>query len=150
MRASLLALAALVAPQAAWADSWRMAAYSGVDMQQQLTYFVDVDSIQRTGSKITFNSQTIYQALTDARDFDRSVIKREADCGTMATRMIDSNFYAGGKFLGNESDVGDEVIAKPGTVLEGMLNVVCGRGDYKSPIIADPESWSREKFRTGF
>ncbi len=150
MRASLLALAALLVPQAAWADNWRMAAYSGTDMQQQLAYFVDIDSIQRTGTKITFNSQTIYQALTDARDFDRSVIKREADCANMSTRMLDSNFYAAGKFLGNESGAGDFVTAKTGTVLETMLNVACGRGDYRSPVVADPESWSRERFRTGF
>lgn len=149
MRASLLALAAFLVPHTASAESWRLAAYSNT--APQLVYFVDVDSIKRDGNKVSFRQTTIYESVTEARDFTRSVLWRDADCGDYSSTMHNSDFYVGGKFLGHEDGPGTNTIAKPGSVLLTMLTTVCGRGDYFSPVVTgDIELWARGKFTNGF
>jgi hypothetical protein len=148
MRFTLLALAALVVPHTASAQTWRLAAYS--NDQPQMAYFVDVDSVRRNGNIVTFKQQTIYEAISATRDFDRSMLTRQADCSAMTSFMRDSSFYVRGRYLDTEAGPSDPTIAKPGTVLLTMLNTVCGRGNYFSEVVGNPEIWVLEKFRKGF
>jgi hypothetical protein len=148
MRLTLLALAALILPNTASAQTWRLAAYS--NQAPQMAYFVDVDSVRRNGNIVTFKQQTIYEATSPTRDFDRSMLTRQADCSAMTSFMRDSSFYIRGRYLDTEAGPSDATLAKPGTVLLTMLNTVCGRGDYFSPVVTDPESWVLDKFRKGF
>jgi hypothetical protein len=148
MRRTLLALAALALPHAAQAESWRLAAYSA--QAPQMAYFVDVDSVRRNGNIVTFKQQTIYETTSPTRDFDRSMLTRQADCGAMTSFMRDSSFYVRGKYLDTEAGPSDPTVAKPGSVLLTMLTTVCGRGDYFSPVVSNPEIWVLEKFRNGF
>lgn len=149
MRASLLALVAFLVPHTASAEAWRLAAYSNT--APQLAYFVDIDSIKRDGTKVSFRQMTIYQEVTATRDFTRSMLWRDADCSDYSSSMRNSDFYVGSKFLGHEDGPGDTMIAKPQSVLLTMLNTVCGRGDYFSPVVTgDVEAWVRGKFANGF
>ncbi|MDQ0250004.1 hypothetical protein J2W22_002068 [Sphingomonas kyeonggiensis] len=148
MRLTLLALAALVVPHTASAQNWRLAAYS--NQAPQMAYFVDVDSVRRNGNVVTFKQQTIYETTSPTRDFDRSMLTRQADCTAMTSFMRDSSFYVRGTYLDTEAGPSDPTLAKPGTVLLTMLNTVCGKGDYFSPVVANPEIWVLEKFRKGF
>lgn len=148
MRLTLLALAALAIPHTASAQNWRLAAYS--DQAPKMAYFVDVDSVRRNGNVVTFKQQTIYETTSPTRDFDRSMLTRQADCTAMTSFMRDSSFYIRGTYLDTEAGPSDPTVAKPGTVLLTMLNTVCGRGDYFSPVIPSPERWVLEKFSKGF
>lgn len=148
MRLSLLVLLPLLAPQAASAESWRLAAYS--TNSPQMAYFVDIDSVQRTGSKVTFRQQTIYERITETRDFDRSMLTREADCVANTSLMRDSSFYITGRYLDTEKGPSSQTVAQSGSVLRRMIDAVCGRLDYYSPVVATPDTWVREKFRGGF
>ncbi|MFS2112543.1 surface-adhesin E family protein [Sphingomonas sp. Sphisp140] len=148
MRLTLLALAALVVPHTASAQNWRLAAYS--NQAPQMAYFVDVDSVRRNGNVVTFKQQTIYETTSPTRDFDRSMLTRQADCAAMTSFMRDSSFYVRGTYLDTEAGPSDPTLAKPGTVLLTMLETVCGRGNYFSPVVTNPEIWVLEKFRKGF
>jgi len=148
MRLTLFALAALVVPNAASAQNWRLAAYSNT--APQMAYFVDVDSVRRNGNTVTFKQQTIYETTSPTRDFDRSMLTRQADCSAMTSFMRDSSFYVRGTYLDTEAGPSDPTLAKPGTVLLTMLTTVCGRGNYFSEVVANPEIWVLEKFRKGF
>jgi hypothetical protein len=148
MRTMFLAVAALILPQAASAQAWRLAAYS--NNTPQMAYLVDINSVQRNGTKVTFRQQTVYERVSDTRDFDRSLLTREVDCANNSSFMRNSDFYVNGKFLGHEEDATNPTMAKAGTVLETMLNTVCGRTDYFSPVLTDAENWVRGKFRAGF
>ncbi|MDG2534882.1 hypothetical protein P6144_14575 [Sphingomonas sp. HITSZ_GF] len=148
MRLALFALAALVAPHTASAQSWRLAAYS--NQAPQMAYFVDVDSVRRNGNIVTFKQQTIYETTSPTRDFDRSMLTRQADCAAMTSFMRDSSFYVRGTYLDTEAGPSDPTVAKQGSVLLTMLTTVCGRGNYFSEVVANPEIWVLEKFRKGF
>ncbi|WP_066797020.1 surface-adhesin E family protein [Sphingomonas soli] len=149
MRATLLALAAFLVPHTASAEAWRLAAYSNAF--PKLAFFVDIDSISRYGTKVSFRQMSIYDTTTESRDFTRSVFWRDADCSAYTSSMRKSDFYVGKKFLGHEEGPGGAIVAKPGTVLMTMLNTVCGRGDYFSPVITgDVEVWALGKFASGF
>lgn len=148
MRLTLFALAAFAVPHSATAQSWRLAAYS--TEAPQMAYFVDVDSVRRNGYIVTFKQQTIYEATSPTRDFDRSMLTRQADCSQMTSLMRDSSFYVRGTYLDTEAGPSDPTIAKPGSVLRTMLDTVCGRGNYFSEVVANPELWVLEKFRKGF
>jgi hypothetical protein len=148
MRSALLALVALVVPHTASAENWRMAAYSNT--APQMAYFVDVDSVRRNGNTVTFKQQTIYETTSPTRDFDRSMLTRQADCSQMTSFMRDSSFYVRGTYLDTEAGPSDPTLAKAGTVLLTMLTTVCGKGDYFSPVVTNPEIWVLEKFRKGF
>ncbi len=89
MRLTMLALLPLLASQPAFAESWRLAAYS--NNAPQLAYLVDIDSVQRSGSTVTFRQQTVYERTTDTRDFDRTMTTRQADCGSNTSFMRDSS-----------------------------------------------------------
>jgi hypothetical protein len=148
MRLALFALAALTLPHAAQAQNWRLAAYS--NQAPQMAYFVDVDTVRRNGNIVTFKQQTIYETTSPTRDFDRSMLTRQADCAAMTSFMRDSSFYVRGTYLDTETGPSDPTLAKPGTVLNTMLTTVCGKGDYFSPVVSNPEIWVLEKFRKGF
>ncbi|AMU93060.1 MAG: hypothetical protein KAF42_14100 [Sphingopyxis terrae] len=148
MRLTMLALLPLLAPQPAFAESWRLAAYSS--NAPQLVYLVDIDSVQRSGTTVTFRQQTLYESTTDTRDFDRTMTTRQADCGSNTSFMRDSSFYVAGKYLDTEAGPSDSTTAQSGSVLRQLIDTVCGRSDYFSPILPAPESWVREKFRSGF
>lgn len=148
MRLALFALAALALPQAAQAQNWRLAAYASD--APKMAYFVDVDSVRRNGNIVTFKQQTIYETTSPTRDFDRSMLTRQADCTAMTSFMRDSSFYVRGTYLDTEAGPSEPTVAKPGSVLLTMLNTVCGRGDYFSPVVANPEIWVLGKFRNGF
>lgn len=148
MRLSLLVLLPLLAPQAAFAESWRAAAYSS--SPTPMVYFVDVDSVQRSGNKVTFRQQTVYSATSATRDFDRTVTTRDADCVAVTSSMRDSSFYVAGKFLDTEAGPGNVTTAQPGSILLQMINAVCGRVDYLSPVLTvSAERWAQDRFRSG-
>lgn len=149
MRLSLLAFLPLfMAPQVASAEAWRLAAYS--TDAPQMVYMIDVDSIQRQGTRVTFKQQSIYETTSPTRDFDRTVMTRQADCFSRESSFGDSSFFINGKLLGSEKGPSTTTTAKDGSVLFYMIEAVCGRRDFFSPVLGSPESWARDKFRTGF
>lgn len=148
MRLSLLILLPLLAPQAALAETWRAAAYSA--SPTPMVYFVDIDSVQRSGNKVTFRQQTVYSATSATRDFDRTLTTREADCGAKTSSMRDSSFYVAGKYLDTEAGPGNVTTAQAGSVLLQMIDAVCGRADFLSPVLTiSAERWAQDRFRSG-
>lgn len=141
---TLLVLAAFsIAASPATAGSWRVTGVSG-EAPDRAVYLVDVDSIQRSGSKVNFNSMTIWE-LDDA-DMDSSRTARVADCSTRQHHIVRNSFYLAGKLTSEETEPTDSAIAAPDTMMGDVLDAVCGRLNYTTDASEDPEPLIRQWF----
>ncbi|MCW3836280.1 surface-adhesin E family protein [Sphingomonas canadensis] len=145
IRSLFFAALALVAASPASAQSWQLVTLSG-KAPQRATWFVDSDSIAIPGTKGTIRTQTIYEGITDDRDFDRSVHKREVDCSTITSTIIDISYYVGGSLISSDQRRGNTVTHQPGSVMYAVVAAACRRSGYIQGPIADPEGWSRKYF----
>jgi hypothetical protein len=91
----LLAATALIAASPAAAQTWRIASTGGTAPGRSV-YFVDLSSIQRTGSTVIFTTSTIFEGITADRDWDRSVTKRKGDCTAKSSQILQNTFFDGG------------------------------------------------------
>ena len=59
-------------------------------------------------------------------------------------------FYdASGNLLNGQDSPSDRLPVWPGSMIEGVAMVMCGREDYLTGVIADPVKMSREYFASG-
>ncbi|MES2987155.1 MAG: surface-adhesin E family protein [Pseudomonadota bacterium] len=139
-------LLALTAAAPAFAQDWRIAATAGAKPARSV-YLIDAASIVRNGDTVTFMSQTVFESLSETRDFDRSVTKRQGTCSNLASRIMQNSYYARGVFSNTDSTPSANIIAhREGTVMYGVLQTACGVRAMQAGTIANPEAHVRAYF----
>jgi hypothetical protein len=139
---SLLALATFsLAAAPATAGSWRVTGVGG-EAPDRSVYLVDVDTIRRSGDKVTFDSMTIWEVADE--DMDSSRTQREGNCTTRMAFIIRNSFFLDGKLMSEEKEPTAPTEAKAETMIGDVLDAVCGRLDYATDADSDPEPSIRE------
>lgn len=144
--AFLILAAGLAAAQPAQAAQWRVASTSG-DQPHRVVYLVDTDRVDRDGDDIRFWTQTIFERAPANQDWDRSVTLRHGNCAEISTTIMQNSFYSSGRLLETDTQQQPKIVHQPDTVMEAVLNVACGRGDYITGPIDDPESAMRAYYQ---
>lgn len=143
----ILVMAATLSAAPAAARTWRQTSYSGESPKRSAS-LVDVDSIRRSGDRVTFTTMTVWETAVEG--FDRSITERDGDCRTRQTFIARNSFYLEGEIVEVEDEPTEPSEAKIGTNMGGMLEAVCGRGDYMAGALENAEAAIREEFkRTG-
>lgn len=140
-----LPLLALTAATPAFAQDWRVAAISGAKPDRTV-YLLDAKSVVKTGDTASFTTQSIFEQITDSRDFDRSVTRRKGVCSTMSSQIVENNYYARGSFMNTDSTSGNSIAHKEGTVMYGVLQQVCGTKAMEPGSVNNPETAVRAYF----
>lgn len=137
----LLALTAAAPP----ADGWRIADTGG-SKPDRSAYFIDSYSVVRSGETVRFRTSTIFENLTDDRDWDRSITTREGNCTTKSSAIVENRIYAKGVLIDTMTTRGDTVTHGPQSLMRAVLNMVCGDEAYGGPVVADPLAAARTAF----
>lgn len=140
-----LPLLALTAATPAFAQDWRVAAISGAKPDRTV-YLVDNATIIRNGDDITLTTQSIFERITESRDFDRSVTRRFGNCTTMASAIIENTYYAAGTLKSNDKTKGNTIAHQQGTVMYGVLEKACGKKPFDAGAVNNPETAVRTYF----
>lgn len=140
-----IVIAALTAIAAAPAPDWRFAASSG-DKPNRTIYVIDVASITRSGDNVDFRTQSIFESMTESRDFDRSVTKRHGNCTTMSSQIVENSYYARGEFLDTDQTSSDPIAHKDGSIMYDVLAQACGKEPFQKDTVANPEFAARNYF----
>ena len=125
---------------------WRVAAVGG-DAPHRTVFFVDAANVEREGDTVRFWTQTILEEPVQGGTFDRSVVLREGDCRAMASAMVRRIFYLNGTLAENDDDRGETTPHPHDSMMGGVMEAVCGKSDYASPPVPDPEGTTRSAFR---
>jgi len=141
----VLPLLALTAATPAFAQDWRIAAISGAKPDRSV-YLVDQAATVRNGSAITLTTQSIFEKLTEGRDFDRSVTRRFGDCTTMSSAIIENTYYANGYLKSKDKTKGNTIAHREGTVMYGVLAKACGQKPFEGNMLVNPETAVRAYF----
>lgn len=128
----------------ALAQQWHVASVSG-DAPDRSVYFVDAN-FRRTGNVVRFSTQSVFESLTDGRDFDRSVTQRRGNCATMASTIMRNDYYVDGRLLSSDPAPGSEITHREGTILYGVMQIVCGTRQVDGEPVATPEANARAYF----
>lgn len=144
---ALLVIIGIATASPAAAQTWMRAATSG-DAPVRVWWLVDTDSIQRNGDSITLTMQSIFENTTDARNYDRSVLRREGSCTALSSTILEDHYYLRGTLVEHNTTRGPTVVHKPGTVMNHVMAAACGLRQYQAGPYADPETTMRGWFRT--
>jgi hypothetical protein len=137
--------ASLMTATPAAAASWRVAAIGG-DAPDRSVFLVDTESVRRNGESIRFWTQTIMERVDEERDWDRSVTLREGSCAEHSTAIIQNSFYRGGEHVETDRERLAPVFHQPGSMMHGVMETACGRRDYVTEGVGDPEPVVRAFF----
>jgi hypothetical protein len=140
-----LLLLALTAATPAFAQDWRVSAISGAKPDRTV-YLLDAASIVHNGDTVTFTTQSIFEQVTDTRDFDRSITKRKGSCSAMASQIVQNSYYVNSTFQNTDSTPGNMITHKDGTVMYDALSQACGKKAMEQDSIANPETTVRNYF----
>jgi hypothetical protein len=140
----VLAMLILTGAAPAFAQQWHVASVNG-EAPDRTVYFVDA-AFRRTGTIVRFSTQSIFESLTDGRDFDRSVTQRRGNCATMSSAIMRNEYYARGRLLSSDPSPGSEIRHSEGTILYGVMQIVCGARALDGSAVATPEANARAYF----
>lgn len=129
---------------AASAEQWREVAVS--DVHPFRIMYVDQASVLRQGHNATAWVMTVMEK-DGSQDWDNSIIFRQVDCNRNMTQMVHSKFYDGLKLIEDRTTPTEWRTILEGSMFDGVADVMCGRRDYTSPVVADPVSLSFKKFK---
>jgi hypothetical protein len=139
----LAALIGMAAPAAA--ETWRSVGWAG-EKPSRYFYFIDVDSVTRDGDLVTFWEQESLEA--DEPDGSNRLFNfRRGNCKTLATQIVRSRTQKGDQVIGRDEKPGEWVEHPEGSMMGDGLTMVCGRMDYDSGPLADPDGHARRYFR---
>ena len=142
----LLVIVAFAAATPAGAQSWRIAAKAG-QSPNRAVYLVDASTIRRAGDAVRFTTQSVFEQVNEARDFDRSLTVRDGSCSQHSSAIVQNSYYLAGTLLDTTANLQPPVVHEPETVLYGVIDTVCGLGEYESEATTDPEGTARAWFR---
>lgn len=138
-------MAALALAVPAKAEQWR--AVSENDQHPMTLMFLDQASLVRTGHTATGWVLTVLEDDPKGeRDWDHSVIYRQVDCTGAQSQMMHTKFYAHDKLIEENETPGDWLPIRSGSMIEGVADVMCGRAEYLTDVVADPLGLSAEYF----
>ena len=138
--ALLLGLSGIVAADPASAALWRLAATGGAAPERSI-FYVDIDSIRRSGDDLTVVTLSFFETTTANRDFDKSIITRRANCAAMTSQITRSEFYLKGKLLQVDTAGGNLVNHSAGSVMYGTLMAICGKRAYIGEPVTTPQPY---------
>lgn len=118
---------------AAQAASWRLAGTS-----DEAAFFVDVDSVRRSGDALSFSTMSVFAGVTDTRSFDKSIISRNALCASRSSQIVTGDYYLGGKLIEHDTSSGEMRAHGPTSVMAAVVATACGDQAYAGPVVADP------------
>lgn len=127
------------------ADGWRMADTGGSGADRS-AYFIDSYSVVRSGETVRFRTSTIFENITQERDWDRSITTREGNCTTKSSTIVENRIYARGALIETVTTRGNTVTHGPESLMRAVLNMVCGDEAYGGPVVADPVAAARAAF----
>ena len=140
--------AALVLTSPARAERWRVATEKD-DAAPYVLMFIDEASVSRSGDTATGWVMTVLEPdASGGRDWDHSVILRDIDCSGARSRMAHTKFFVGDSLIEDNPRPGDWKAINPGTLLDDVAQVMCGRETYMTEVVRDPVAISREYFAT--
>ena len=135
----------LMSATPAMAANWRVAATGG-DAPDRSVFLVDTESIRRNGDSIRFWTHTIMERVDNERDWDRSVTLREGSCADSSTAIVQNSFYRAGEHVETDRERLAAVFHQPGSMMHGVMAAACGRREYVTEGVSDPEPVIRAFF----
>jgi len=143
----VMILAALVGmPTLAAAETWRSVGWAG-EKPQRYFYFVDVDSVTRDGNMVTFWEQESLEA--DEADGSNRVFNfRRGNCANLSTQILRTRTQKNAQVIARDDTPGQWVEHPEGSMMGDGMKMICGRADYDSGPLADPDAHARQYFRT--
>lgn len=146
MRNTLLMVAAgvSIAATPAAADNWRRIGETG-SAPTRIEFYVNVDSIHRTGDTLTVSTATVYETST-ARKYTHAMMFRTVDCAASMSQITMGKFYNGDSLVSTDDQAADRVAPSQGSVGYDIVMAVCGKADYFGPPVSDPVAASRTIF----
>lgn len=143
----LFTTAILAAATPAAAETWRMVGNGGTAPQRSV-YLLDTDSISRTGNKVRFRTTTVWEGVTDERDFDKSITMREGDCGTMSSKIVANSYYRNSMLQSSDDLEGSMLKHGETSLMYGVMDAVCRGVGFESGPLQNPEASVRSWFKT--
>jgi hypothetical protein len=147
VRKVAMAFALATMPAAAWAADWRVASGVSETPAGRALGFIDAESIQRTGDRITFIAFLIYEP--DRRGFDNVIVHFEGDCVNLTFESTQVSSYRGHRRVGNVGPV-ERGRAAPNSAGFGLIEAACGAMLLGPKRILDPYDFTRRNVRTGW
>jgi hypothetical protein len=139
----LVAALAMVSP--AKAEQWRAAAEN--EQHPMTLMFIDAASVKLSGTFATGWVLTVLEDDTSGeRDWNHSVILRKIDCSGKQSMMVHSKFFMNDNLLEDNDTPGDWLPIRAGSMIEGVADIMCGRGEYLTDAVADPIALSKAYF----
>jgi hypothetical protein len=136
------ALCGMAAPAAA--ETWRSIGWAG-EKPARFFYFVDVDSVTREGDLVTFWEQESLEA--DEPDGTNRVFNyRRGNCATLSTQILRSRYLNRTRLIEETQGSGEWVEHPEGSMMGDGLKMICGRLNYATGPLADPDAHARRFF----
>jgi hypothetical protein len=108
-------------------------------------YFIDVDSVTRDGDVVTFWEQESFEA-DEPNGSNRLFNFRRGNCRTLATQILRSRAQKGNQVIGRDEKTREWVEHPEGSMMGDGMKMVCGRIDYDSGPLVDPDGHARQYF----
>lgn len=138
-------MAALAMAVPAKAEQWRAAAEN--EQHPMTLMFIDAASVKTSGNYATGWVLTVLEDDSSGdRDWNHSVIFRKIDCTGKKSMMVHSKFFMNDSLLEDNEDPGDWLPIREGSMIEGVADIMCGRGEYLTDVVADPIALSNAYF----
>lgn len=112
-----------------------------------LYFFANAQSLQVEGQTVTFDMMDAYNKPVSGGNYDLSVTRIRADCGTMMMEPIHEERWLKGVSLGRAPKDGYTHEAPENSVSAGAIHAVCGRRNVIALDLDDPEGWARFWFK---
>ena len=143
---SLIALLASVAAVPAAANSWRLASNGG-DAPDRGRYYIDLDSVRRSGDIVDFTSMSVYEGMRKS-GYNRAVVVQRGNCATMSSQSLIYKFYVGSNLVQTDDSGTEWSPNKEGSLAYGILMAACAKRAYWGDPTTDPVGDSFAAFRS--
>ena len=132
-------LAFAVAGTSAQAAVWRPVAMFGERGSYNI-YFVDFDSINRSGDDVTFSYWQVMQNPENL-GYDNDITSLTANCSDKSYSKTTIRAFMGTNLVQTAGPVA-QVSATPGSVIDQTIDGACGKLA-PGPVTADPYHWAK-------
>lgn len=141
----MAAVGVSIAATPAMADTWRRIGETG-SAPDRVEFFINTDSIRRSGDTLTVETTTIYERQRPDRDYTRSILSRRIDCARSMSQIMFGRYYDAARLVSTDQQPADLVTPTQGSVGYDIVMATCGKGQYYGPPISDPVAASRALF----
>jgi hypothetical protein len=123
----LLLAAALLVPQAAYAQHWRHVARSVGAQSGPSENYIDTTRFTRTGSRLLYWQRSVLERERGEGDmrYNEMVVHMEADCSALSYRALEIIVYLNGRRVTSETMNVEPTIVSPGSAGDTILRAAC-------------------------